>query len=126
MSDEPQSPTGVAPARDESGRLVTGGGSLNPGGKTKLVGAAIKALKRGSLPAAEYLNKVVAGTETTTVLTKDGPLDVPVPARERIAAALGILKIVLPRKIDIDPGPSRAGMSDVQRAVLAKLSGLDS
>lgn len=125
MSSEPQDPTPEG-ARDPATGQILPGNTLNPGGKSKLVSAAVKELKRGSVAAAEYLNRVIAGKETTWAMTKAGPEEMPVPAKDRIAAALGVLKFTVPKKLDLSPTKAGGTMTELQREILAKLAGLDS
>lgn len=128
MAEDPQDHTELEPPRrNERGQLVPGGGSLNPGGRQKKdVAKALRRLAKGSSAAADYLNRVIAGEETTTVVTKAGAMDIPVPAKDRIAAALGTLKLLLPKQIDIKDRDADPATRELAREVLVRLARLDS
>lgn len=48
------------PARDDNGRVLPGGGSLNPGGRPKLIRDVQAELEKGSAEAAQKLVALVA------------------------------------------------------------------
>ena len=122
--DEPTTPP---PARDPKTGRILPGHSGNPGGRNKLVEKAMRRLRKGSVAAADYLNRVVAGEETTWAMTKEGPVSMPCPAKDRIAAALGVLKLALPKTQPKDPlDDADPALRELARAALHRLAGLDS
>lgn len=89
MSDKPK--------RNPNGTFHKGQ-TGNPGGKPKWLGEVQRALKGGSLEAAQYLASVVRGDATEPYVTKDGEtLASPVRAKDRIAAAKVVLEFTVPK-----------------------------
>lgn len=54
-------------ARDEKGRVVAGGGSLNPGGKPKVVAEVMEKLEKGLPAAADELVRLATSAESEKV-----------------------------------------------------------
>lgn len=126
MADEPQ--TSTAPLRDAKGRLVSGGGSLNPSGEHKWLADVKKELQGGSIDAAQYLNRVIKGEETfVTVVGKDATeVTLPVMPKDRIAAVKVLFEYLLPKPKAPEDDAEKATRNALAERILARLAGLDS
>lgn len=128
MPEAPQTPEPVGPKRDDKGRLLPGGPSLNAGGDPSWLRDVRAKLRAGSADAAEYLVRVVNGKEVTVHTNADGEdVEVPVQPRDRIAAAKVIFEYTVPKpKQEVEVNASTGETSELRREVLTILAGLDS
>ena len=126
-------------ARDENGKVTSGGGSLNPGGQPKWVREFRDAFAEGCAPKAKaVLNRILDRALDTSALDKalaDGEPEVQVRAEQALAermkqggsAADTVLKYVLPKpaqqvEVSATPGAKAAfaGLPPEQLVELAK------
>lgn len=127
MPDEPQNATAEGP-RDARTGQIRPGHTLNPGGQPAWLKDVLRRLEAGSSVAADYLCRVVAGSEKSYALTKEGvEVEVQLAHRDRIAASKVILEYTVPKPKAADDSPEEArARTALAERILARLAGLDS
>lgn len=122
---EPQRPSAEErPIRDALGRIAPGA-TLNPGGQPQWLRDVKAKLEAGNTKAADYLLSVIDGKETAVMATKDGPIDIPVQPKDRIAAVKVVFEYTIPkpRPADDDGEQGANPMAALAAALLARLAG---
>lgn len=127
MSKAPQTPISEV-KRDAQGRILPGQ-TLNPGGLPAWVGPVRAMLEAGALRGAKLLCEVIDGTAKDVHVTKDGE-EIPIDCRmkDRLFAVRLAFEFTIPKpkqEVEVSAGGANT-MSEVQRAALSKLAGLDS
>jgi hypothetical protein len=129
VSDEPQASSAEDLSRDPKTGRILPGRTLNPGGQEKWVKECRERLLAGSVDAADYLVRVIRGEEQfITVVGKDATeVTLPVQPKDRINAVKLLFEFTLTKpKQEVEVSAGTTAMSEAQRAVLARLTGLDS